>query len=163
MVWLEDFKDTEELKAAIKATCKIPILAGAPTRWRGRRLVDGGLLHLLPALPAHDRSDRRVLAVSCFPLGHKPEAVPLWVQALVRRDGKALPRVLHHMKARNMASEGWAETSPHCHLVTNPVDIHRDCQEIALLLQTARAGFDAACQLLQRTHPYPRLWGKAVA
>ena len=45
---LRDFESAAELLAAVRASCAIPVLTGAPPTYRGEPMVDGGLLEPIP-------------------------------------------------------------------------------------------------------------------
>ena len=45
---LRDFEDVADALAAARASCSIPVLAGAPPTYRGEPTVDGGLLEPIP-------------------------------------------------------------------------------------------------------------------
>ena len=45
---LGDFRDVAELLAAVRVSCTIPVIGGAPSTYRGESLVDGGLLEPIP-------------------------------------------------------------------------------------------------------------------
>ena len=45
---LRDFESTDELLGAVRASCAIPVLTGAPPTYRGEPMVDGGLLEPIP-------------------------------------------------------------------------------------------------------------------
>ena len=45
---LRDFGTVAELMAAVRVSCAVPLLGGAPPEFRGERMVDGGLLEPIP-------------------------------------------------------------------------------------------------------------------
>ena len=49
---LGDFRDTEELLAAVRVSCTLPVIGGAPPLYRGEPMVDGGLLEPIPYVTA---------------------------------------------------------------------------------------------------------------
>jgi predicted patatin/cPLA2 family phospholipase len=57
------FASKEDLKMVLKATCCIPIAAGAPITYDGDRFLDGGILLAHPILPALDDGCTHILAV----------------------------------------------------------------------------------------------------
>ena len=55
--------DPAEALAAVRASCTIPVLAGAPTAFRGELLVDGGLLEPIPFRAALGEGATHVLVL----------------------------------------------------------------------------------------------------
>lgn len=49
---LGDFRDTEELLAAVRVSCTVPVIGGVPPIYRGEPMVDGGLLEPIPYVTA---------------------------------------------------------------------------------------------------------------
>jgi predicted patatin/cPLA2 family phospholipase len=45
---LGDFRETSDLLAAVRVSCTIPVIGGAPPVYRGEPMVDGGLLEPIP-------------------------------------------------------------------------------------------------------------------
>jgi predicted patatin/cPLA2 family phospholipase len=45
---LGDFESTADQLAAVRASCSIPVVSGAPPTYRGEAMVDGGLLEAIP-------------------------------------------------------------------------------------------------------------------
>ena len=45
---LSDLRDPDEVLRAVRASCSVPLLSGAPQQFRGEPLVDGGFLESLP-------------------------------------------------------------------------------------------------------------------
>jgi predicted acylesterase/phospholipase RssA len=45
---LGGFRDTDDLLAAVRVSCAVPVLGGAPPSYRGEAMVDGGLLEPIP-------------------------------------------------------------------------------------------------------------------
>ena len=52
---LGDFRDTEELLAAVRVSCTVPLIGGVPPVYRGEPMVDAGLLE---PIPVPDRAAR---------------------------------------------------------------------------------------------------------
>jgi predicted acylesterase/phospholipase RssA len=45
---LGDFRDTDDLLAAVRVSCAVPVLGGAPPSYRGEAMVDGSLIEPIP-------------------------------------------------------------------------------------------------------------------
>jgi len=60
---LAGFDDVADALAAVRASCTIPLLAGAPPHYRGEPLVDGGLLEPIPYRTALDEGASHVLVL----------------------------------------------------------------------------------------------------
>jgi hypothetical protein len=56
---LGDFRDSAELLAAVRVSCTIPVIGGAPATYRGEPMLDGGLLELAPNCPHCARHRKR--------------------------------------------------------------------------------------------------------
>jgi predicted patatin/cPLA2 family phospholipase len=64
---LGGFTDPDDALAAVRASCTIPLLAGAPSTYRGERLVDGGLLEPIPYRSALREGATHVLVLRSRP------------------------------------------------------------------------------------------------
>jgi predicted patatin/cPLA2 family phospholipase len=64
---LAGFDDPADALAAVRASCTIPLLAGAPPRYRGEPLVDGGLLEPIPYRTALREGATHVLVLRSRP------------------------------------------------------------------------------------------------
>jgi predicted patatin/cPLA2 family phospholipase len=64
---LGGFADLDDALAAVRASCTIPLLAGAPPTYRGERLVDGGLLEPIPYRSALREGATHVLVLRSRP------------------------------------------------------------------------------------------------
>jgi predicted patatin/cPLA2 family phospholipase len=60
---LGGFADTAELLAAVRVSCTIPVLGGAPRCYRGEPMVDGGLLEPIPYVTALQEGATHVLVL----------------------------------------------------------------------------------------------------
>lgn len=60
---LGDFRDTAELLAAVRVSCTIPVIGGAPSTYRGEAMVDGGLLEPIPYVTAVSEGATHVLVL----------------------------------------------------------------------------------------------------
>lgn len=64
------FEDAEALYAALRATAKIPILAGGPVRWNGAAYFDGGVVEPIPFRPAIDDGHTHLLVLLSSPVDY---------------------------------------------------------------------------------------------
>jgi predicted patatin/cPLA2 family phospholipase len=87
---LGGFEDAADALAAVRASCTIPLLAGAPPTYRGEPLVDGGLLEPIPYRSALRDGATHVLVLrtrpAAFRSGTRVRATELAV-------GRAHPRL----------------------------------------------------------------------
>jgi predicted patatin/cPLA2 family phospholipase len=60
---LGDFRDTADLLDAVRVSCTIPVLGGAPASYRGEPMVDGGLLEPIPYESALREGSSHVLVL----------------------------------------------------------------------------------------------------
>ena len=60
---LGDFSETAELLAAVRVSCSIPVIGGAPSVFRGEPMVDGGLLEPIPYVTALREGASHVLVL----------------------------------------------------------------------------------------------------
>src|ERR1700742_2283550 len=66
---LGDFQDEEELMTALRASARIPLLAGKPVSLRGQRLIDGSLTEAIPLQAALDLGATHFLVLLTRPEG----------------------------------------------------------------------------------------------
>jgi len=89
LVDLSGLADAEEIRCALRASARLPWLAGPPVRFRGRRLLDATLAEAIPVSSALARATD-VLVLQTRPVGvrHQPLAGP--VAALTDRYLRAI-------------------------------------------------------------------------
>lgn len=87
---LAGFEDPADALAAVRASCTIPLLAGAPQRYRGEPLVDGGLLEPIPYRSARREGASHVLVLRSRPVGFRSRT---GMRATERAVGRAHPRL----------------------------------------------------------------------
>ncbi|WP_416899164.1 MAG: patatin-like phospholipase family protein [Minwuia sp.] len=80
---LEGFEDREALFAALKASARIPGVAGPPVIIDGRRHVDGGVYENVPIVSARERGASHVVALMTRPRGVIPEGLELAEKLIV--------------------------------------------------------------------------------
>jgi predicted patatin/cPLA2 family phospholipase len=87
---LAGFEDSADALAAVRASCTIPLLAGAPARYRGETLVDGGLLEPIPYRTALREGATHVLVLRSRATGFRMRT---HVRATERAVGRAYPEL----------------------------------------------------------------------
>jgi predicted patatin/cPLA2 family phospholipase len=87
---LAGFEDTADALAAVRASCSIPLLAGAPPHYRGEAFVDGGLLEPIPYRSARREGATHVLVVRSRPAAFRSRT---GMRATERAVGRAHPRL----------------------------------------------------------------------
>jgi predicted patatin/cPLA2 family phospholipase len=97
---LGDFEDVADALAAVRASCTIPLLAGAPQRYRGEPLVDGGLLEPIPYRTALREGATHVLVLRSRPAGFRTGTRLRATERAVGRAHPALAPLLHTCHAR---------------------------------------------------------------
>ena len=93
---LGGFEDVVDALAAVRASCTIPILAGAPQRYRGEPLVDGGLLEPIPYRSALREGASHVLVLRSRSAGFRTGTR---IRATERAVGRAHPRLAPLLRA----------------------------------------------------------------
>lgn len=68
-VTIADFASRDELMEALRASARLPLLAGPPVNLRARRLVDGGVIQPVPLDAALDAGCSHLLALRTRPPG----------------------------------------------------------------------------------------------
>jgi predicted patatin/cPLA2 family phospholipase len=68
---LSGFSDTTELLAAVRVSCAIPVIGGAPPTYRGESLIDGGLLEPIPFASALREGATHILVLRSRDAEHR--------------------------------------------------------------------------------------------
>jgi predicted patatin/cPLA2 family phospholipase len=68
---LSGFTDLADVLGALRASCALPLLAGAPPTYRGETLVDGGLLEPIPYRAALREGATHVLVLRSHDAGYR--------------------------------------------------------------------------------------------
>ena len=68
---LGGFRDTEELLAAVRVSCAVPLIGGVPPVYRGEPMVDGGLLEPIPFVTALREGASHVLVLRTRDAEHR--------------------------------------------------------------------------------------------
>ncbi|MGD0455902.1 MAG: patatin-like phospholipase family protein, partial [Solirubrobacteraceae bacterium] len=95
---LRDFINVEELTAAVRASCSLPLLSDAPALFRGNAMADGSLIESIPYSSALSGEATHVLVLRSRPAGHRQDPYPRALIELARRG--AHPGVAALLQAR---------------------------------------------------------------
>ena len=90
-----DFESTADVLAAVRASCSIPVLAGAPPTYRSEPMVDGGLLEAIPYRTALREGATHVLVLRSRPAGYHASREGRLVEPMLARTHPALVPLLH--------------------------------------------------------------------
>jgi predicted patatin/cPLA2 family phospholipase len=71
---LGEFSDSAELLAAVRVSCTIPVIGGAPATYRGEAMLDGGLLEPIPYVSAVREGSSHVLVLRSRDTQHREPA-----------------------------------------------------------------------------------------
>ena len=71
---LGDFRDSAELLAAVRVSCTIPVIGGAPVSYRGEPMFDGGLLEPIPYVTAMSEGTSHLLVLRSRDAQHRERA-----------------------------------------------------------------------------------------
>jgi predicted patatin/cPLA2 family phospholipase len=82
---LRDFADVEELMAAVRVSCSLPLLSGAPVSFRGKPMVDGSLIESMPYASALTGGATHVLVLRSRPAGYRKDHYPRTLIEFARR------------------------------------------------------------------------------
>ena len=82
---LRDFGETAELLAAVRVSCAIPVLGGAPALYRGEPMLDGGLLEPIPYATALREGASHVLVLRTRDAEHRVRARSRFAELAVGR------------------------------------------------------------------------------
>lgn len=97
---LSDFRDLDELRHALQASSCMPLVAGPPVLFRGRRYLDGGITESIPLASARELGATHALVLQTRPRGlrYPPSKglFPKLVEARLRRLHPVLPTLYHH-------------------------------------------------------------------
>jgi predicted patatin/cPLA2 family phospholipase len=82
---LRDFINVEELTAAVRASCSLPLLSDAPALFRGDPMADGSLIESIPYASALSEEATHVLVLRSRPADHRQDPYPRALIELARR------------------------------------------------------------------------------
>jgi predicted patatin/cPLA2 family phospholipase len=94
---LADLRDPCDTLSAARASCSVPVLNGAPQRFRGEPLVDGGFLESVPYRSALREGATHVLALRSRDAGYRLPPCPKRQQLAMRL---AYPELVTLLRAR---------------------------------------------------------------
>jgi predicted patatin/cPLA2 family phospholipase len=96
---LSDFKGVDELRLALEASSCMPLVAGPPVEFRGRRYLDGGVCEAIPLATARELGATHALVLQTRPRGLRyppPEGLlTRLVEARLRLLHPVLPNLYH--------------------------------------------------------------------
>ena len=92
---LRDFSSADDVLAAVRASCAIPVLTGAPPTYRGEPMVDGGLLESIPYRTALREGATHVLVVRSRAAGDRASKEGRLAEPMLARTHPALVPLLH--------------------------------------------------------------------
>ena len=91
---LRDFESAADALAAVRASCSIPVLTGAPPSYRGEPMVDGGLLESIPYRTALREGATHVLVLRSRATGYRASREGRLVEPVLGRTHPALVPLL---------------------------------------------------------------------
>jgi predicted patatin/cPLA2 family phospholipase len=109
---LGDFRDTTDLLAAVRGSCTLPLLGGAPATYRGEPMLDGGLIEAIPYPSALREGSSHVLVLRSRDAQHREPARHRVAELAVRRAHPQLRELLRMAGARNNRDADALETLP---------------------------------------------------
>ena len=92
---LRDFEGAADALAAVRASCSIPVLTGAPRSYRGEPMVDGGLLESIPYRTALQEGATHVLVLRSRAADYRASRESRLVEPMLARTHPALVPLLH--------------------------------------------------------------------
>ena len=93
---LGDFRDSSDLLDAVRVSCTVPLIGGAPASFRGEPMVDGGLLEPIPYLSALREGSSHVLILRTRPTAYRTRTRSRVAELALRR---AHPQLLPAFRA----------------------------------------------------------------
>jgi predicted patatin/cPLA2 family phospholipase len=96
---LRDFDDADELIAAVRVSCSMPLLCVSPLAFRGSHMADGGLIESIPYRTARAEGMTHVLVLRSRPVRYRTKPFPRVLVELARR--RAHPAVAPLMRERS--------------------------------------------------------------
>lgn len=97
---LSEFEDAADALAAVRASCSIPVLTGAPPTYRGEPMVDGGLLESIPYRTALREGATHVLVLRSRASGYRASREGRLVEPMLARTHPALVPLLRNCGER---------------------------------------------------------------
>jgi predicted patatin/cPLA2 family phospholipase len=100
---LTDLRDLDDLRQALLASSRLPLVGGEPVRFRGRRWLDGGLCEPVPLETALAAKATHALVLLTRPRGGKVKQSGGFAERLVHRRLRALNPALVQAYVRRPA------------------------------------------------------------
>ena len=97
---LGDFRDTSELLDAVRVSCTVPVIGGAPARYPGEPMVDGRLLEPIPFVSAVREGSSHVLILRSRSAAYRARPRSRVAELAIRRSHPQLLPVLRESGAR---------------------------------------------------------------
>jgi predicted patatin/cPLA2 family phospholipase len=95
---LRDFEDIEDLMAAVRVSCSLPLLSGPPVVYKGVPMADGGLIESMPYRTAQGDGATDVIVLRSRPASYRKEAYPRYMISILKR--RAHPALADLVEAR---------------------------------------------------------------
>jgi predicted patatin/cPLA2 family phospholipase len=97
---LKHFESTADQLAAVRASCSIPVVTGAPPIYRGEPMVDGGLLEPIPFPTALGEGATHVLVLRTQEASYRGRRQDRLAERVLARAHPALAPLLHSCSQR---------------------------------------------------------------
>jgi predicted patatin/cPLA2 family phospholipase len=97
---LSGFESTADQLAAVRASCSIPVVTGAPPLYRGEPMVDGGLLEAVPYRTALREGATHVLVLRTQPASYRGGRQSRFAERVLARAHPELAPLLHTCSQR---------------------------------------------------------------
>ena len=97
---LGDFESTADQLAAVRASCSIPVVTGAPPVYRGEPMVDGGLIEAIPYRTALREGATHVLVLRTQEASYRGRRQDRFAERVLARAHPELAPLLHTCSPR---------------------------------------------------------------
>jgi predicted patatin/cPLA2 family phospholipase len=97
---LKDFESSADQLAAVRASCSIPVVTGAPPTYRGEPMVDGGLLEAIPFPTALREGATHVLVLRTQEADYRGRRQDRFAERVLARAHPELAPLLHSCSRR---------------------------------------------------------------
>ncbi|WP_430782839.1 patatin-like phospholipase family protein [Actinoplanes sp. G11-F43] len=151
---LTDFADRDDLISCLHASGLLPLLAGDPVRWRGRRWLDGGIVEAVPVVTAAARGATHAIVLATRPPGTQPAygAADVVVERYLRRLNPELAaayrgRPHRYRETLQQVRDGWSNGMSTLALtprLSDPLPGRLDRDQVSL--RAAREGAEASAR-----------------
>jgi predicted patatin/cPLA2 family phospholipase len=161
-VVLSDLEDKADLKAALRASSRIPFLAGPPVRFRDRDLLDAAVLQAHPYESAVADGCTHVLALSTRPRGRLRPPPSRWERLMAMRlnrlrsglGDRSLQRIVNYRRAQELLlalTNAPVEEPFVLDVAPDPAaaEVRQLDRDMLRILAGARAGYEAAYLMVE--------------